>query len=181
MKQQFTISVFTENHVGLLERISAILTRRHINIESITASETEARGIFRYTIVVFEERYTVKKVCRQIERQIEVFQAYYHTTDQVIHQEIALYKLPVRAISENTSLESIMRKHNAHILTVEEQFLIIEKTGHKKETQALLEELEPLGVIEFVRSGRVAIIKDMWQFSENLHRMEKRHEETLVD
>lgn len=181
MKEQFTISIFTENHVGLLQRIAAIFTRRHINIESITASETEAHGIYRYTIVVFEEHYTVKKVCRQIERQIDVFQAYYHKADQVIHQEIALYKLPVKAITENAGLEAIMRKHYARILTVEEKFLIIEKTGHKDETQALLEELEPLGVIEFVRSGRVAIIKDMWQFSQNLHVMEERQEETLMD
>jgi len=181
MKEHFTISIFTENHVGLLQRIAAILTRRHINIESITASETEAHGIYRYTIVVFEEHYKVKKVCRQLERQIDVFQAYYHNSEQVIYQEIAMYKLPVKAITNNVGLESIMRKHHARILTVEEKFLIIEKTGHKEETQALLEELEPLGVIEFVRSGRVAIIKDMWQFSKNLHIMEKRQEETLVD
>ena len=145
------------------------------------ASVSEAHGIYRYTIVVFEEHYTVKKVCRQIERQIEVFQAYYHKSDEVIHQEIALYKLPIKAITNNADIESIMRRHHARILTVEENFLIIEKTGHKEETQALLDELEPLGVIEFVRSGRVAIIKDMWQFSENLHIMEKKQEETLID
>lgn len=181
MKQQFTISVFTENHIGLLHRIAAIFTRRHINIESITASETEAHGIYRYTIVVTEERSLVKKLCKQVERQIEVFQAYYHLNNEVITQEIALYKLPVKLISEGAGLEKIMRKHHAHILTVEEKFLIVEKSGHKEETQALLEELEPLGVIEFVRSGRVAIIKDMWKFSENLHRMEKRREEILID
>jgi acetolactate synthase-1/3 small subunit len=181
MKQQFTISVFTENHIGLLHRIAAIFTRRHINIESITASETEAHGISRYTMVVTEERALVKKVCKQVERQIEVFQAYYHLNDEVITQEIALYKLPVKTISNGTGLEKIMRKHHARILTVEEKFLIVEKSGHKSETQALLEELEPLGVIEFVRSGQVAIIKDMWKFSENLHKMEKRKEQTLID
>lgn len=181
MKQQFTVSVFTENHIGLLQRIAAIFTRRHINIESITASETEAHGIYRYTMVVNEERALVKKVCKQIERQIEVFQAYYHLDDEIIAQEIAMYKLPVKAITDGTGLEKIMRKHHARILTVEEKFLIVEKNGHKEETQALLEELEPLGVIEFVRSGRVAIIKDMWEFSKNLHIMEKRQEETLIN
>lgn len=181
MTEQFTISIFTENHIGMLQRIAAIFTRRHINIESITASETEAHGIYRYTIVINEERSLVKKVCKQIERQIEVFQAYYHLNDEVISQEIALYKLPIKAITDGTDLEKIMRKHHARILTVEEKFLIIEKDGHKEETQALLEALEPLGVIEFVRSGKVAIIKDMWEFSKNLHMMEKRQEETLID
>ena len=116
MKESFTISVFTENHIGLLQRIAAIFTRRHINIESITASETEAHGIFRYTMVVNEERDVVKKVCKQIERQIEVFQAYYHLKEEVITQEIALYKLPVKSITNGTGLENIMRKHHARIL-----------------------------------------------------------------
>lgn len=180
MKQQFTISVFTENHVGLLSRITIIFTRRHINIESLTASETEAHGIYRYTIVVTETRALVKKVVKQIEKQIEVFEAYYHTSDEIVHQEIALYKLPIKAITHNSNLEGIMRKHHARILTVEEEFLIIEKSGHKEETQELLEQLEPLGVMEFVRSGRVAIIKPMWKFNEELHKMEKVQEEILA-
>ena len=180
MKERFTISIFTENHVGLLNRISIIFTRRHINIESITASETEAQGIYRYTIVVNETRQNVKKVCKQIEKQIEVFQAYYHTEDEVIFQEIALYKLPISAITQGASLEKVLRNHNARILTVEEKFLIIEKTGHKENTQKLLEELEQFGVMEFVRSGRVAIIKPMWRFNEALHEMEKVQEETLL-
>jgi len=180
MEEQFTISVFTENHVGLLNRISIIFTRRHINIESITASETEAHGIYRYTIVVTVTRDLVKKICKQIERQIDVFQAYYHTSDEVIYQEIALYKLPISAITEGSRLEKVIRQHHARILTVEAQFLIIEKTGHKEDTQRLLEKLESFGVIEFVRSGRIAIIKPMWKFNESLHEMEKLKEEILA-
>jgi len=181
MKDQFTISVFTENHIGILNRITIIFTRRHINIESLTVSETEVHGISRYTIVVTEERARVKKVVKQLERQVEIFEAYYHTCDEVIYQEIALYKLPIKAITEGAKIETILRQHNARILTVEEEFLIIEKSGHKEETQALLEKLEPFGIMEFVRSGRVAIIKPMWRFNEGLHEMEKREEEVLVE
>ena len=65
MKNQFTISVFTENQIGLLNRVSIIFTRRHINIESITASESEVKGIHRYTIVISEELGLVKKVVKQ--------------------------------------------------------------------------------------------------------------------
>ncbi|MEJ2195683.1 MAG: acetolactate synthase small subunit [Ignavibacteriaceae bacterium] len=180
MKEQFTISVFTENHIGILTHISIIFTRRHINIDSITASETEAQGIYRYTIVVTETRDMVRKVVKQIEKIIEVFQAYYHTTKEIIHQEIALYKLPIKAIAQGAELEKVLRQHNARILTVETEFLIVEKSGHKEETQVLLEQLEPYGVIEFVRSGRVAIIKPMWRFNEGLHEMEKNPEVTLA-
>ena len=122
----------------------------------------------------------VRKVVKQIEKQIEVFQAYYHTLDEIIYQEIALYKLPIKVITKGAQLEKIMRQHHARILTVEEEFLIVEKSGHKEETQELLEQLEPFGVIEFVRSGRVAIIKPMWRFNESLHEMEKQKQETLV-
>jgi acetolactate synthase I/III small subunit len=181
MKEQFTISVFTENHIGILSRITIIFTRRHINIESLTVSETEVKGISRYTVVVTETRDIVRKVVKQLERQIEVFEAYYHTSDEVIYQEIALYKLPIKAITEGVSIENIIRQHYARILTVEENFLIIEKSGHKEQTQALLEELEPFGVMEFVRSGRVAIIKPMWKFNEGLHEMERREPELLVE
>ena len=180
MKEQFTISVFTENRIGILSHISIIFTRRHINIESITASKTEAQDIYRYTIVVTETRDMVRKVVKQIEKQIEVFQAYYHTLDEIIYQEIALYKLPIKVITKGAQLEKIMRQHHARILSGEEEFLIVEKSGHKEETQELLEQLEPFGVIEFVRSGRVAIIKPMWRFNESLHEMEKQKQETLV-
>ncbi len=181
MKEQFTLSVFTENHIGILNRITIIFTRRHINIESLTVSETEVHGISRYTIVVTETRDHVKKVIKQIERQVEVFEAYYHTSDEVIYQEIALYKIPIKAINEGAKIETIIRQHHARILTVEENFLIVEKSGHKEETQKLLKKLEPFGVMEFVRSGRVAIIKQMWKFNEGLHEMERREEELLVE
>lgn len=179
MEEQYTISIFTEDHIGLINRITIIFTRRHINILSLTTSETEAHGIYRFTLVVNTTREQVKKVCDQIERQIDVFAAYFHRSDEVVYQEIALYKMPVKQITGGSALEQIIRKHNARILTVEEAFIIIEKTGQKEETQALLEELEPFGVMEFVRSGRVAIIKKMWQFNESLHAMEMRREEVL--
>jgi len=181
MQEQFTISIFTEDHIGILNRITIIFTRRHINIDSLTVSETEVKGIFRFTIVVCETREKVRKVVKQLERQIEIFEAYYHTVDEVIHQEIALYKLPISAIAQGAKLEIILRRHHARILTVESEFLVIEKSGHKDETQSLLEQLEEFGVMEFVRSGRVAIIKPMWKFNEGLHAMEKQSEEILED
>ena len=95
----YNISVFTENSVGMLNRITIIFTRRNINIESITASESEIEGIHRYTIVVNEPKETVRKVVSQIEKQIDVVKAFYHSDDEVVYQEIALYKLPTIAFT----------------------------------------------------------------------------------
>jgi acetolactate synthase I/III small subunit len=176
MKEQFTISIFTENKVGLLHRVTIIFTRRHINIESITASESEVSGIYRYTIVVNETRENVEKVVKQLEKQVDVFRAFYHTTDEIIHQEIALYKLATSSIQNGLGLEKIIRDHNARILSIEENYIVIEKTGYKADTKALFDALRPFNVLEFVRSGRVAMMKEVDNFTDTLHELEKSHQ-----
>ena len=172
MKKQYTLSVFTENQIGLLNRVSILFTRRHINIESITASESEVAGIHRYTIVISENEELVKKVVGQLEKQVDVIKAFYHTNDQVVFQEIALYKLS-GDVFRNESVEKIIRTHHARILAVETDFTILEKTGYKEETQELFEKLQPYGLLEFVRSGRVAISKPMKKFNNYLEEVEK--------
>jgi len=176
MKEQFTISIFTENRVGLLHRVTIIFTRRHINIESITASESEVKGIYRYTIVVLETRENVEKVVKQIEKQVDVFRAFYHTTDEIIHQEIALYKLSTSSIQNGLGLEKIIRDYHARILSIEQDYIVIEKTGHKEDTKELFEALRPFKVLEFVRSGRVAMMKQIDNFSDSLYELEKAHQ-----
>ena len=175
MKEQFTISIFTENKVGLLHRVTIIFTRRHINIESITASESEVKGIYRYTIVVFETRESVEKLVKQIEKQVDVFRAFYHTTDEIIHQEIALYKIATSSVQNGLGLEKIIRDHHAKILSLEQDYIVIEKTGHKEDTKELFDALRPFNVLEFVRSGRVAMMKEIDNFSDTLHELEKSY------
>jgi acetolactate synthase I/III small subunit len=156
----FNISIFTENSIGILNRITIIFTRRHLNIESITASVSEMEGVYRYTIVVNTSLDQVKKVVGQIEKQVEVLKAFYHVDDEVVYQEIALYKVATNKLL-NGSSERILRAHNARILTIEEGFTIIEKTGHPEELKRLFNELKGFGILEYVKSGRVAISKPM--------------------
>ncbi len=173
MENKYTVSIFTENHIGLLNRVTIIFTRRHLNIESITASESEVKNIHRYTIVLNCTEDQVIKVVAQIEKLVEVLKAFYHTDDETVYQEIALYKVPTAALAGGQQAEQIVRKHNARVLTIEPDFTILEKTGHKEETQNLLEELEPHGVLEFARSGRVAITKPMKEFKDYLNELEE--------
>lgn len=170
-KNRYTISVFSENHVGLLQRVTGIFTRRHINIESITISASEIPGVHRFTILIHETEEMAKKVVLQIEKQVEVLKAFFHTDDETVYQEIALYKVPTKAIHKGIRLEQIVREHQARILAIEGDFMIIEKTGHQRETQQLLEELKDYGVLEFCRSGRVAITKPMKRLSDYLSEM----------
>jgi len=160
MKNEFIISVYTENHIGLLTRITVIFTRRKINIESLTVSESAIPGVFKFTIVINEPEAQTIKVVGQIEKQIDVLKAFYHTNDEMIYQEIALYKVPIAPIYESDTIERIVRKAGARILEITKEFVIIEKTGHKEDTQALFEELNQFKVMQFIRSGRVALTRD---------------------
>lgn len=161
MKKRFTISVFTEDRVGLLNRVTIIFTRRKINIESIAASDSEVDHVHRYTIVISETEETVQKVVLQLEKQVEVIKAFFHEDKDIVYQEIALYKVPTGILAAGNEAEKIVRFHYARVLAVEPDFTVIEKTGHKEETQALFDELKPFGILEFVRSGRIAISKPM--------------------
>jgi acetolactate synthase-1/3 small subunit len=158
-KQTYTISAFSENHIGLLNRITIIFTRRHVNIESLTVSASAMKGIHKFTIVINETREKVEQVVSQIEKLVEVLKAFYHTDDEVIYQEIALFKVPTQALIEGDELETTIRKHNARILEVRPEYTVIEKTGYKEEYLDLFEELQKYKVLQFTSSGRVAVTR----------------------
>ena len=159
MENEFTIIAFSENSIGLLNRLTIIFTRRHINIESLTVSESAIQGVFKFTIVVITTPDLIEKVVKQINKVVEVLKAFYLCKEEIIYQEIALYKVPTEALTQNNEIESIVRKHNARILEVTPDYTAIEKTGHKDETQQLFDDIKKFKVMQFTRSGRVAITR----------------------
>ncbi len=172
-KQEFNITVYTENQIGLLNRIAIIFTRRKINIDSLNTSPSEIKGIHRFNIVIDETEDVVRKLCRQIEKQVEVLKAYYHTNADVIWQEMALYKVPADVIAEKASVERLLRENGARAVVIRKDYIVFETTGHREETDNLIKVLEPFGLIEFVRSARVAIIKDSDGFNSKIREFER--------
>jgi acetolactate synthase-1/3 small subunit len=171
MKEEFTLSVFSENHVGLLSQITNVFTRRSLNIESLTTSESAIAGIHKFTIVVFSTREEIEKVAGQIEKKIDVIKVFVYTADEVIHQEIALYKVHTEALLNGNQIETLVRQYGARILEVTPEYTVIEKTGHKNETQELFEKLDKYGVSQFTRSGRIAITKLKTELLDNYLRV----------
>ena len=171
-KQEYTISVYTENQVGLINRIAILFSRRKINIESLNTSPSEAEGIHRFTIVINETEEVVRKLCRQLEKQVDILKAYYNTNDEIIWQELALYKVPTDEIAEKVKVERLLREYGARAVVIRKDYTVFETTGQREETDKLIEVLEPLGLIEFVRSARVAIIKESKGFHEKLKEFE---------
>ncbi|QGW30057.1 acetolactate synthase small subunit [Phnomibacter ginsenosidimutans] len=173
IKEEYTITVYTENHIGLLTRISIIFSRRKINIESLNTSPSEIPGIHRFNIVIHETEEVVKKLVRQIEKQVEVLKAYYNTNDEIIWQEMALYKVPTSEIAAKAKVERLLRQYGARAVVIRNDYTVFETTGHREETDQLIEVLAPFGLIEFVRSARVAIIKASAGFHEKLREFEQ--------
>ena len=173
-KQEYTITVYTENQVGLLNRIAIIFSRRKINIESLNTSPSEIEAIHRFTIVINEFEEVVIKVCRQIEKQVEVLKAYYNTNDEIIWQELALYKVPLDVIAKGAQVERLLNQHGAKAVLIRHDYVVFEVTGHREETDTFMKVLEPYGLIEFVRSARVAIIKASEGFHKKLIKFEQK-------
>ncbi|MBC7758892.1 MAG: acetolactate synthase small subunit [Phormidesmis sp. FL-bin-119] len=172
-KQEFNITVYTENQIGLLNRIAIIFTRRKINIDSLNTSPSEIESIHRFNIVVNETEDVVRKLSRQIEKQVEVLKVYFNTNEDVIWQELALYKVPTDIIAEKASVERLLRENGARAVVIRKDYTVFETTGHREETDALIKILQPFGLIEFVRSARVAIIKHSDGFNSKLREFER--------
>jgi acetolactate synthase-1/3 small subunit len=154
------VTVYSENHVGLLTQISNIFTRRFINIESLTVSASAIKGIHKFTITCNSDDKSIKKLVRQIEKKIDVLSAYGYIEDEIISREIALFKVTTKPLLTNNSIvENIVNKYNAKIIEVNNLYTVIEKTGGKTEIQELFKELEPVGILQFVRSGSVSITR----------------------
>ncbi len=174
MKQEFTLTVYTENTIGLLNRIAIIFTRRKINIDSLNTSPTEVPGIHRFNIVIEETEDVVRKLARQIEKQVDVLKAYYNTNEEIIWQEMALYKVPTEMIAEKVKVERLLREFGARVVAIRKDYTVFETTGHREETDKLISILDQFGLIEFVRSARVAIIKESNGFHEKVKEFEER-------
>ncbi|MDG1105669.1 MAG: acetolactate synthase small subunit [Cyclobacteriaceae bacterium] len=157
--REFTLSVLTEDKSGLINQLTIIFTKRKININSLNVSVTEVKGVSRFTIVIETSKDMIDNIVKQIRKLIDVLGAFVYEEDQIFYQEIALYKVPKYAIVDGKSIEDLVSKSGARILVVETDYMIIEKTGKAKETHDLYQKLEPFGLLEFIRSGRVAISK----------------------
>ena len=157
---QYTICVFGENAVGLLNKITIIFGRRRLNIETLTVSETVRKGISRFTIVItHDKREDVEKLVRQIRKIVEVLAVFGYLNEDIVYNEIALFKIPTPAGAKPIDIDTINKVYKSWVVYWELDYVVIEKTGTAEEIFEFFKYLKPHGIIEFVRSGRVAIGK----------------------
>jgi len=178
-KRLYTVTVFSENTVGLLNQITIIFTRRQLNIETLSVSPSALKGIHKFTITTFSDQNTIDKAVKQIDKRVDILKAYYNTDEELIFQEIALYKISTEAILKMSSVEELIRRYNLRILEFNTDYVVFELTGHYKDTQALFDELsEKIGVLQFIRSGRIAITRSrLERLSDMLNKLEMKDEQ----
>lgn len=164
-QKSYTISVYTENNIGLLNRVASIFSKRHINIESLTTSKSEIEHVNRFVIVSNMTKVQANKIAKQLEKQIEVIKAYVHTDDETIYQETAMYKIALESLLDEHQIQRILKDNHANIVTVAHDYFVIEKTGSRAETEKLYNGLKPYDLLQFVRSGRISISKEPMNIS----------------
>ena len=156
----YTILVFSENLAGLLNQITAVFTRRQVNIESLNVSASSIKGVHKYTITCYSDKETVDKITRQIEKKIDVLQANYFTDDEIFIEECGLIKISTPVMLENPQVSRYIRIHDANIVEVNPTYSIIRKNGLTEDIESLYHSLRDCGcVLQYVRSGRIAITK----------------------
>lgn len=180
MKTPYTLVIFTENRIGILNRVTSLLTQRHINIESITASESEFNDIHRLTIVIYSDEEMIRKVSKQIEKQVEVLKSYFFNDQDTVFAEIALYKMDLSKIADQIGLEAVLSDYNLRKIARSGNYLVVEKTGTKEQTNQVFEALKPFGLYGFVRSGRVSLSRSAGAFSGHLEHFESHSKEIIT-
>lgn len=140
-KKLYTLIVHSENIAGILNQVTAVFTRRQVNIESLNVSASSIPGIHRYTITAMTDSESVAKIAAQIKKKVDVLQCQYYTDSEIFMQEVALYKVVTGVLTDNPQISSIIRKYDAKLIEVNSTFSVIEKTGRTEDITALNKEL----------------------------------------
>lgn len=177
-KTLYTIITHSENIAGILNQITAVFTRRQINIESLNVSASSIKGVHKYTITCWTTPDVIDKVVTQIEKKIDVIQAHYFTDKEIFQREVAMYKVATPEFQANPEASKVIRRYSAHIVEVNPTFSIVEMVGMSDDITSLYQELKQLNcVLQFVRSGRIAVSTSCFErVNEYLAHREERYQ-----
>ena len=155
--KEYTVTIYTENQIGLLAQITNVFTRHGLSIWSLSAGATSMEGVHNITIVTAGTEKKVRESVQQIEKRVDVIKVFFYTADKIVYRELCLYKVPTPALMEYGDIETLLNRYHARIVEMNKVFTVIQKTGLSDETARLHDELKSVGVLQFVRSGRIAV------------------------
>jgi acetolactate synthase-1/3 small subunit len=162
-KKLYTLLVYSENVAGILNQVTAVFTRRQVNIESLNVSASSIPGVHKYTITAWSsDEDQIIKIVRQIEKKIDVVKANYFTDDQLFIREAGLYKLSTEKVLANPEISRTVRRYDATITEVNPTYTIVMKSGKTDDIIELFRALDAYEcVLQYTRSGRIAVTRGM--------------------
>lgn len=178
-KKLYTLLVYSENVAGILNQITAVFTRRQVNIESLNVSASSIPGVHKYTITAWSDEDQIVKITKQIEKKIDVVKANYYTDDQLFIREVGLYKLSTPIVLENPDISRIIRTVGGNVMEVNPTYVAVMLGGMTEEITDLYFALDKFNcVLQYTRSGRVAVTRStVEQVTDFLEKQEKKHNE----
>lgn len=175
-KTLYTLLVYSENIAGILNQITAVFTRRQVNIESLNVSASSIDGLHKYTITAWSDEDQIAKITKQIEKKIDVVKAQYYRDDELYIRETGLYKLSTPAVMDNPEISRTVRRNDAFITEVNPIYVIVMKSGRTEEIMSLYDKLNAFGcILQYTRSGRIAVTRSTEEEVSNY--LEERNKE----
>ena len=161
-KKLYTLLVYSENIAGILNQITAVFTRRQLNIESLNVSASSIKDVHKYTITAWSNEDQIEKITRQIEKKIDVIKANYYTDDQLFIREVALFKISTSVLMENPEISRSIRRHNARMMEVNSIYSTVHLTGMTEDITSLFGILSGFNcLLQYTRSGRIAVTRSV--------------------
>lgn len=153
-----TIIALVEDKPGVLTRVASLFRRRGFNITSLAVGHSEQKGLSRMTCVVDGDEYIVEQATKQLDKLIDVVRVSDISNEDMIARELALVKVKADPVTRSEIVE-IVNLFRAKIVDVGAQSLVIEATGEEDKINALYDLLEPFGILEMMRTGRVSMVR----------------------
>ncbi len=161
MEQKFyTLLVYSENLAGILNQVTAVFSRRQVNIESLNVSASSIKNIHKYTITCWSDEDQIQKITKQIEKKIDVIKANYYTDDQLFIHEVALYKISTPVLLDNPEVSRVIRRHDARMMEVNPKYSTVLLAGLTEDIADLYNQLDGFNcLLQYSRSGRIAVTR----------------------
>ena len=161
MNKEYILIAFTENQIGVLNRITACYLRRKINIESLKVSESSLKGISMFVISSFTSLETITKITKHVSNFVEVLEVSYYESKELITQEIALYKVSSEILDGSKRVDTTLNPFGARLIELSPTYIVLEKTGTREDIEVTRDKLELSGhLIEFTRSGSIVLHRE---------------------
>ena len=161
-KKLYTLLVYSENIAGILNQITAVFTRRQVNIESLNVSASSIKDVHKYTITAWSDEDQIRKITKQIEKKIDVVKADFYTDEELFIHEVGLYKISTPVLLDNPEVSRTIRKADARMMEVNPTYSTVLLAGLTEDITSLYDKLNAFGcLLQYSRSGRIAVTRSI--------------------